>query len=155
MRQKKYIPERYHSLTPYLILSDATKAIDFYKGVFGAREIMRLGAPGKKIGHAELDIDGSQIMLADEFPEMGAQSPRHFGGSPVSLLLYVPDVDGVTNRAIAAGAKILIPLKNQFYGDRSATIADPFGHIWTIATHIEDVAPEEMERRAAAMQNIA
>jgi PhnB protein len=155
MRANKYIPEGYQSLTPYLIVWNASKAIDFYKQVFGAEQLMRMDAPGGKVGHVELNIGGSKLMLADEFPEMGAHSPQHFGGTPVSLLLYVPDADTVTQRAVAAGAKVLKPIKDQFYGDRSATITDPFGHQWTIATHIEDVSTEEMERRAAAMHNIA
>ena len=143
----KPIPEGYHTATPYLIIKNAAKAIEFYKQAFGAKETMRFPAPGGKIGHAEIRIGDSAIMMADEFPEKGVRSPESFGGSAVMILLYVEDVDAVTARAIAAGAKSVRPVQDQFYGDRSGTIADPFGHVWTISTHKEDVSPEEMQRR--------
>lgn len=146
----KAIPDGYHSVTPYLIISGAAEAIDFYQQAFGAIELFRMPAPGGKIGHAEIKIGNSPIMLADEFPEMGYKSPATLGGSPVSLMIYVEDVDTVFGRAIAAGGKEQRPVKDQFYGDRSGTLADPFGHVWHIATHREDVEPEEMERRMKA-----
>jgi PhnB protein len=143
----KPIPDNYRTVTPYLIVNDAARALDFYKQALGATERMRLDGPGGKVGHAEIELGDSVIMLADEFPEMGARSPQSLGGSPVSLLLYVEDVDARVARAVAAGATLLRPVKDQFYGDRSGTLADPFGHTWTIATHTEDVSPEEMNRR--------
>ncbi|HYR77711.1 MAG TPA: VOC family protein [Pyrinomonadaceae bacterium] len=143
----KPIPEGYHSVTPYLIIKGATEAIDFYKKAFGATELFRMPAPEGKIGHAEIKIGDSPIMLADEFPEMGYKSPQTLGGSPVSLMIYVADVDTVFKQAIAAGGKEQRPVKDQFYGDRSGTLEDPFGHVWHVATHKEDVSPEEMERR--------
>jgi PhnB protein len=146
----KPIPDGYHTVTPYLIVKDAAGALEFYKKAFGAKELMRLAGPGGKIGHAEVKVGDSPIMLADEHPEVGARSPQSFGGSPVSIVLYVEDVDALTGRAVAAGAKVLRPLKDQFYGDRSATLEDPFGHVWTIATHKEDVSPEEINRRFEA-----
>lgn len=146
----KHIPEGYHSVTPYLYLSDAARAIEFYKSVFGATEIMRMDAPGGKIGHAEIKIGDSHVMLADECPDMDARSPQSCGGSPVGLLLYIENVDAVAEQAVAAGAKLLSPLEDKFYGDRMGKIEDPFGHIWAIATHTEDVSPEEMQKRAAA-----
>lgn len=146
----KSIPEGYHSVTPYLVMSGAGSAIEFYKKAFGAVEVMRMPDPAGKIGHAEIKIGDSHIMLADESPEMGYRGPKSLGGTPVSIMIYLENVDAVFNQAIAAGAKVLRPLANQFYGDRSANIEDPFGHVWTIATHVEDVPPEEMERRAAA-----
>jgi PhnB protein len=146
----KAIPDGYYSVTPYLIISGATEAIDFYQQAFGATELFRMPAPGGKIGHAEIKIGNSPIMLADEFPEMGYQSPRTLGGSPVSLMIYVEDVDSVFAQAIAAGGKEQRPVKDQFYGDRSGTLEDPFGHVWHIATHKEDVTPDEMERRMKA-----
>jgi PhnB protein len=144
------IPEGYHSVTPYLIVTGAASAIEFYKHAFGAKELMRIPHPDGRVGHAELQIGDSRIMLADEFPEMGVRSPMTLGGTPVGIQLYVDDVDAVTTRALAAGAKTLRPVKDQFYGDRSGTLSDPFGHQWTISTHKEDVSLEEMQRRAAA-----
>jgi PhnB protein len=144
----KAIPEGYHSVTPYLIIKGAAEAIEFYKRAFGATEDMRMASPGNKIGHAELTIGDSKIMLADEYPEMGHRSPQSIGGTGVSLMVYLDKVDEVFKRAIAAGAKELQPIKDQFYGDRSGTLQDPFGHVWTVATHVEDVPPEEMRRRA-------
>jgi len=145
----KPIPDGYSAITPYLIIDGAAAAIEFYKTAFGAAERMRLAAPGEKVGHAELLIGGSLIMLADECPEMDARGPKAFGGSPVMLHLYVEDVDAVVARALAAGAQIRQPVEKKFYGDRSGSITDPFGHIWHIATHVEDVSPEETQRRAA------
>jgi PhnB protein len=150
MNPVKPIPEGYHSATPYLIVKDAARAIEFYKRAFGATELLRMAAPGGKIGHAEIKIGDSPIMLADEVPDMGALSPESLGGTPVSILLYVEDVDAVFNQAIAAGAKVQRPVKDQFYGDRTGGVTDPFGHIWYVATHKEDVSPEEMRKRAAA-----
>jgi PhnB protein len=143
------IPEGYPRVTPYLIVDGASDAIDFYTSVLGATERMRMDAPGGRIGHAELEIAGSVVMLADENPEMNARGPRAFGGSPVSLMVYVEDVDDVFARALEAGAKELRPVENQFYGDRLGAFEDPFGHEWNVASHVEDVAPEEMEKRAA------
>jgi PhnB protein len=149
------IPEGYHSITPYLVIKGASTAIDFYKKAFGAEEIFRMEDPvTKKIGHAELKIGDSHIMLADEYPDMGYRSPQTLGGPGVSLLLYVRDCDAVVKKAIDAGAKLERPIQDQFYGDRSGTLQDPFGHVWTVATHIEDVPPQEMmERSKKAFQN--
>ena len=144
----KAIPDGYHSVTPYLIVNGAAKAIDFYKRAFGAVELMRMPRPDGKIGHAEMRIGDSAIMLADEHPEMGHRSPQSLGGAGVSLMVYVERVDDVFGRALAGGAKELQAIKDQFYGDRSGTLQDPFGHTWTVATHVEDVPPEEMRRRA-------
>jgi PhnB protein len=146
----KSIPDGYHSVTPYLIINGATAAIEFYKEAFGATELFRFPAPGGKIGHAEIKIGDSPIMLADEFEEMGYLGPQTLGSSPVSLMIYVDDVDSVFNRAIAAGATVKEAVQDKFYGDRTGTLVDPYGHKWHIATHKEDVSIEEMERRAAA-----
>jgi PhnB protein len=146
----KAVPEGYHAVTPYLIVDGAARALEFYRQAFGAAERMRLAAPGGKIGHAEIAIGGSTIMLADEHPEMGYRGPRAIGGTPVSIHLYVENVDEMFPRAVAAGATVLQPVKDQFYGDRSGTLRDPFGHVWNIATHKEDLSPEEMHRRAEA-----
>jgi PhnB protein len=142
------IPEGYHSVTPYLAVGDAAAALDFYRRAFGARERMRLAAPGGKVGHAEIEIGGSCIMLSDEWPDMGVRGPKTVGGTPVTLHLYVEDVDAVVAQALAAGAKEVWPVKDQFYGDRTGTVEDPFGHVWYVATHKEDLAPEELKRRA-------
>src|SRR5260370_33769663 len=150
MGNAKPIPEGYHTATPYLIIKDAAQAIEFYKKAFGATEVIRFAQPDGKIGHAEIKVGDSHIMLADEFPEMGARSPQSFGGSPVSILLYVEDVDAVFTQAVAAGAAVQRPVADQFYGDRTGGVKDPFGHMWYIATHVEDVSPEEMKKRAAA-----
>lgn len=144
-----YLPKGYSSVTPYLVVRGAAKAIDYYKKIFGATETVRMPGPDGTIGHAELTIGDSHIMLADESPSMG---PGHIsadavGGSPVSLYVYLPDVDDVVKRATAEGAKLLKPVQDQFYGDRSGFIQDPFGHLWGIATHIEDVSPDEMKER--------
>jgi len=146
----KPIPDGYYTVTPYLIIKDAARAIEFYMQAFGATELMRFADPSGKVGHAEIKIGNSPIMLADEHPEMGYRGPESLGGTPVSILLYVADVDAMFKRAIAAGAKELRPLKDQFYGDRSGTLVDPFGHVWTVATHKEDITLEEMNKRAAA-----
>jgi PhnB protein len=151
MASMKSIPEGYSTVTPYLIVDGAAKAIDFYKHAFGASERFRLGAPGGRVGHAELTIGGSVIMLADEHPEIGELGPRSIGGSPVGLHLYLDDVDAVAARALAAGATLKRPVENQFYGDRLGSIIDSFGHLWHISTHVEDVSPQEIGRRAAAM----
>jgi len=151
MANVKPIPDGYPQVTPYLAVDDANAAIDFYTTVFGARERMRMDAPGGKVGHAELQFGDSLVMLADEFPDMGNRSPRSVCGTPVTISVYVDDVDAAFDRALRAGAKELRPLENQFYGDRTAQIEDPFGHRWSISTHIEDVPPDEMQRRAAEM----
>jgi PhnB protein len=145
------VPTGYAGVTPYLIIRDAARALDFYKKAFGATELMRFPAPGGKIGHAEMKIGEGVVMLADESPEMGHKSPQTLGGTAITLMFYVPDVDAQFAKAVAAGGTVKQALKDQFYGDRSGTITDPFGHIWTIATHKEDVSPEEMQRRMAAM----
>lgn len=142
----KPVPEGYHSLTPYLIVDGAAKAIEFYVKALGAVEVMRMPAPNGRIGHAEIRIGDSHLMLADEHPEMGALGPRPGAPSPVSLLLYVADCDAVIARAAAAGAKVTRPPADQFYGDRSGGFTDPFGHSWYVSTHIKDVSNEEMRR---------
>jgi len=147
----KPIPDGYHTATPYLIVRNGAKAIEFYQQAFGAVELFRMADPSGKVGHAEIKIGDSPIMLADEFPEMGAISPQTLGGVASSILLYVNDVDVSFPQAIAAGGTVKRPLADQFYGDRSGTLQDPFGHTWTIATHKEDIAPDEMQRRAEAM----
>lgn len=139
-------PAGYHTATPYLIVDNASAAIDFYKKAFGATEITRFEHEGR-IGHAELRLGDSVIMLGDAMPEMGYQSASALGGSPVSIMLYVADVDSTFDRAVAAGGKARSPVQNQFWGDRSGNLTDPFGHQWTLASHVEDVAPEEMRRR--------
>lgn len=145
----KPIPDGYHSVTPYLIVKDAPAAIEFYRKAFGARETMRLEMPGGKVGHAEIRIGNSIVMLADEFPDMGFKGPRTVGGTPVSLLVYVEDVDAIFSRALELGCRELKPLRDQFYGDRSGTLEDPHGHVWTVATHIEDLSLEEVKARMA------
>lgn len=148
----KPIPDGYQAVTPYLIVSGAARALDFYTQVFGATEIMRMPGPNG-VAHAEMRIGDSVVMLADESPDMGYKGPVALGGSPVSLMLYVADVDATFQRAVAAGAVQQRPVQDQFYGDRSGTLEDPFGHVWTVATHIEDVAPDEIDRRLAAMKD--
>jgi PhnB protein len=145
----KPIPEGYSSITPYLMFEDAKSAIDFYGKAFGAQELFRMPM-GDRIGHAELLIGNSRIMLADEAPQWDSYGPKHYNGSPISLMLYVEDVDAFAKKAVAAGAKVLRPVKDQFYGDRSGTFLDPFGYKWTIGTHVEDVPPEEIETRMAS-----
>lgn len=147
----KPIPDNYPRVTPYLSIDGAAAAIDFYKKAFGATERMRMAAPGGKIGHAEIEIEGGLIMLADEFTDMNFRSPKALGGSPVTMHMYVDNVDAFCARAAAAGAKVLRPVADQFYGDRSCQMEDPFGHTWSFATHIEDVSPEEMQKRAAKL----
>jgi len=144
------IPEGYRSVTPYLIVQGAARAIDFYKAAFDAKERMRVNQADGRIGHAEITVGDSMIMLADEFPEHGIRGPRSLGGSPVTIHLYVEDVDATVARAVAAGAQITRTVQNQFYGDRSGSVTDPFGHVWSVSTHQEDVSTEEIERRAAA-----
>ena len=150
----KPIPDGYPHVIPYLSIAGAAKAIEFYSEVFGAKERMRMPGPPNQpdsVGHAELEIGNSMIMLADEYPDMGSRGPKHYGGSPVTISVYVEDVDATFERAIKAGAKEVRPLENQFYGDRTAVIEDPFGHSWHIASHVEDVSEEEMTKRMAAM----
>lgn len=149
MPEVKPIPEGYEGITPYLICKNAEAAIDFYKRAFGAEEILRMGEPGK-VGHCEMKIGKAIFMLADEFPEMGGASPQALGGSPVSLYVYVEDVDSFTEKAIAEGLKVLRTVQNQFYGDRSGYFEDPFGHKWGFATHVEDLTPEQLNERAKA-----
>jgi PhnB protein len=145
------IPAGYHTATIYLIVKGAAKALEFYKKAFGAVEQMRFEGPEGAIGHAEIKIGDSPIMLADEFPGMGHKSPTSLGGSPAGICLYVKDCDALFKQAVAAGATVMKPLQDQFYGDRSGTVIDPFGHQWTVATHIEDVSPDEMKRRHTEM----
>jgi PhnB protein len=142
----KPIPDGYHSITPYLIVDGGTQAMEYYTKAFEAKELFRMPMPGGKIAHAEMKIGDSPFMLADEQQEF--RGPKSYGGAAVSLMIYVSDVDRIYKQAIAAGGKELRPLANQFYGDRSGTLMDPFGHVWTVATHVEDVSPEELERRA-------
>ena len=149
----KSIPDKYHSITPYLITKGAAAAIDFYSQAFGAVELFRMPQADGRIGHAELKIGDSIIMLADEYPEMQIVGPQTLGNSPVGILLYVEDVDTVFGRAVSLGASVNKPLTDQFYGDRSGTVINPFGHKWTIATHKEDISEEEMHRRVAALSN--
>lgn len=143
------IPAGYEGVTPYLICKNAEAAIDFYTRAFGATELFRLGEPGM-VGHAELKLGNSVIMLADECPQMGAVSPDSVGGTPVTLMIYVEDVDAFTDNAIAQGLQVMRPVEDQFYGDRSGQFKDPFGHQWCFATHKEDLTPEELQQRAAA-----
>ena len=145
----KPVPEGYPQVTPYLVVDGAGAAIEFYGKVFGTTERMRLPGPDGTIGHAELRFGDSLIMVADEAPQLGIRGPRAIGGTPVTISVYVEDVDGVVERAVQAGATVLRPVEDQFYGDRSGQFEDPFGHRWSVATHVEDVSPEEMGRRAA------
>jgi PhnB protein len=155
MSTAKPIPEGYHSVTPYLFVRAAPLAIDFYKNVFGAAEVIRMPGPNGKIMHAELRIGDSIVMLADENPQTGMMSPQTIGGFSTGLHLYVENVDAVIQKALENGAKLLHPIKNQFYGDRSGSLLDPFGHMWSVATHVEDVSPEEMKKRMSAMSQTA
>jgi len=150
-----YIPEGYNSVTPYLIIKGAAQAIEYYKKVFDAKVVVRMDGPNGTVGHAELQIGDSRIMLADENPQMGATSATTIGNSPVSLYLYIPDVDRVVEKAVAEGAKILKPVQDQFYGDRSGFIQDPFGHRWGVSTHVEDVSETEMKARMKKMTQAA
>jgi len=151
----KAIPDGYHSVTPYLVMRDAAQAIDFYERAFGATEKFRFSAPDGKIGHAEIKVGDSVIMLADEMPDMGYRGPQTLGGAAVSLMMYVEDVDRQFQRAVNAGAKVKQQVTDQFYGDRSGTLEDPFGHVWTIATHMEDVSQDELVKRAATRKQAA
>jgi PhnB protein len=156
MGSVKPIPEGYHNVTPYLFVRGATAAIDFYKSIFGATEIMRMPGPNGRIMHAELRIGDSIVMLADEDPRKGIMSPQTIGGYSVGLHVYVENVDVVIQKAVESGAKLLRPIVNQFYGDRTGSLLDPFGHMWSVATHVEDVSPEEMKKRmTAAMSQTA
>jgi PhnB protein len=144
------VPEGYHTLTPYLAVENAADAIEYYKKAFGAEEKFRMDAPGGKIGHAELQIGDSHVMLSDPFPQSSAKTPTEIGATTGSIFMYVEDVDAVVKQAVDAGATVTMEVADQFWGDRFGTITDPFGHIWAIATHIEDVPPEEMAERAKA-----
>jgi PhnB protein len=157
MSKVSYIPEGYNSITPYLIIKGAAQAIEYYKNVFGATQTVRMDTPDGKVGHAELKIGNSHFMLADENPKMGEghASAATIGASPVSLYVYLPNVDQVVQKAVAAGAKMLKPVEDQFYGDRTGFIQDPFGHLWGVATHIEDVSPKDMEERMKKMMRAA
>ncbi len=146
----KPIPDGYHTATPYLIIGGAGEAIEFYKKAFGAKELFRFPTPDGKIGHAEIKIGDSPIMLADEYPQMGYKGPKSLGGSPVSIMIYVADVDTMFDQAVAAGATVKEAVSDKFYGDRMGTLTDPFGHVWHVSTHKEDVSMEEMEKRAKA-----
>jgi len=145
----KAIADGYEGATPYICCKDAASALDFYKTAFGAKELMRM--PGGTIGHAEIQIAGARIMLSDEFPEWNWLSPVSIGGSASAIMIYFEDVDSVVERAVSGGAKVLQPLTDQFYGDRSCKLQDPYGHVWTFATHKEDVAPDELQRRAESL----
>jgi PhnB protein len=147
----KPIPDGYHTATPYLIITNAAQAIEFYKEAFGATELMRLATPDGKLMHAEIRIGDSPIMLCDECPDWNALSSQTIGGTTISIMLYVDDVDAVVNRAVAAGASVLMPVEDQFWGDRMGTLVDPYGHKWSIATHTEYVSPEEIDKRAKAL----
>jgi len=145
------IPDDRHGVTPYLHVRGAASAIEFYAQAFGAVEVMRMAEPSGTVGHAELRIGGGTIFLSDEYPDMSVRGPQTLGGSPVTLHLYVDDVDAVAARAVQAGAKVVRPIEDQFYGDRAGKLEDPFGHVWWLATHKEDVPPDEMHKRAAAL----
>ena len=153
MTHHKADPRGYNTIMPYLIIENAASAIDFYKKIFGAKEVLCMKMPGNKIAHAELKVGDSVFMLADEYPDMGAFGPKHTKGSPVKLSIYVDDVDAVTKQAVAAGAKLVRPVQDQFWGDRSGMIEDPFGHMWGIATCKEVVSHDEMRKRFENMMN--
>jgi PhnB protein len=146
----KPVPEGYHTVTPYLAVDDAAKAIEYYKRAFGAKERVRMDAPNGKIGHAELEVGDSLVMLSDPFPQASTKPPKELGGTSGSVFMYVEDVDSVVQDAIDAGATVKMPIEDMFWGDRFGTVEDPFGHLWSIATHVEDVPPEEMAERAKA-----
>ena len=149
------IPEGYHTLTPYLVVRAAEAAIEFYKNAFGATELYRLDMPDGKVGHAEMQLGNSRFMLSDEMPQMGYSSPQTLGGTPFTLLVYSEDVDAAVEEAVSAGAEVLRPLQNQPWGDRTATLKDPYGHQWMMATHVEDVSNQELERRMKEMMATA
>ena len=149
------IPEGHNAVSPYLIVDGAVRALEFYKRAFGATEKFRMATPGGKIGHAEITIGDTVIMLADEHPDHNAHGPRHYHGSPVSLHLYVEDADKIAQQAVAAGATLTEPVADMFYGDRRGAIEDPFGYTWHVATHVEDLTPDEIDRRAAAQMSAA
>ncbi len=155
MKKVHYIPKGYNTVTPYLVIKGAARAIDYYKNVFGATVVVRMDGPNGMVGHAELQVGDSRVMLADENPQMGYRSAETIGASPVSLYVYFPDVDKVVEKAVAGGAKILKPVADQFYGDRNGFLQDPFGHLWGIATHVEDVSPAEMKERMKKMMPAA
>jgi PhnB protein len=146
----KPIPEGYHTVSPYLAVDDAARAIDYYATAFGAKELVRMDRPGGAIGHAELEVGDSRIMLSDPFPQASTRPPKELGGTSASVFMYVEDVDAVVKKAVDAGATVTMEVADQFWGDRFGTITDPFGHVWSIATHVEDVPPEEMAVRAKA-----
>jgi PhnB protein len=146
----KPIPEGYHALIPYIEIENAADAIAFYKRAFGAKEKARTDGPGGKVGHAELEIGGSLLMLADPFPQSSIKTPENLGGTTVTLVMYVEDVDAVVEQAIDAGATVTTPVEDKFWGDRFGAVTDPYGHTWSIGTHVEDVPPEEMEERGRA-----
>jgi PhnB protein len=146
----KPVPDGYHTVSPYLAVEDAARAIDYYVKAFGAKEVVRMDAPGGKIGHAELEIGDSHVMLSDPFPQASTRPPKELGGTSASVFLYVEDVDAVVKQAVDAGATVTMEVADQFWGDRFGAITDPFGHVWSIATHVEDVAPEDMAKRAKA-----
>jgi PhnB protein len=148
----KPIPDGYHSITPYLTVKGAASALEFYEKAFGAKVLFRMDDKDGRVGHAEIQIGDSRVMLSDEAPELGVSSPQSVGGTPVSIHLYTDDVDATVARAVAAGARVTRPVADQFYGDRSGVLTDPFGHRWYVSTHTEDVPPDELERRAAAQQ---
>ena len=150
----KAVPDGYHAVTPYFSVNNGAEAIAFYVKAFGAKELFRIPMPDGRVGHAELQIGDSRVMLADEFPDMPdavARSPRSLGGTSFGINLYVEDSEASFKRAVDAGAKVRRPLTTQFYGDRSGTVEDPFGHVWTLSSHVEDVSPEELQKRMAAM----
>ena len=150
------VPEGYHTVTPYLAVEDAARAIEYYTRAFGAKEVVRMDAPGGKIGHAELEIGDSRIMLSDPFPQSSTRPPKDLGGTSFSVMMYVEDVDAAVKQAVDAGGTVSMEIADQFWGDRFGSITDPFGHVWGIATHVEDVPPEEMAERAkAAMAQMA
>jgi PhnB protein len=146
----KPIPEGYHTVSPYLAVEDATRAIEYYTKALGAKEVVHMDAPDGKIGHAELEIGDSRVMLSDPFPQSSTRPPNELGGTSVSVFMYVEDVDALVKQAVDAGATVTMEVADQFWGDRFGTITDPFGHVWNIATHVEDVPPEEIEERAKA-----
>ena len=155
MSKVPYIPKGYNTITPYLVIKGAARAIEYYKKVFGATEVVRMDGPNGTVGHAELQIGDSRFMLADENPQMGHKSASTIGASPVSLYVYLPDVDRVVEKAVAEGGKLQRPVEDQFYGDRSGFVQDPFGHLWGVATHVEEVSPQEMKERMKKVMQAA